>query len=686
MPEVILNMKTDRELAAEEITLLCAELNQHCHRYYVLGDPLIQDSEYDQLYRRLVELELQFPRLVSPQSPTQRVGDKPLPFFEQVEHELPMLSLGNAFDDGELVAFEVGIQKQLDIETAIDFVCEPKLDGLAVGLLYEQGKLVRAATRGDGHTGENVTRNIRTIRSVPLRLQGENLPARLEVRAEVILPQSGFNELNRKQLEKGEKPFANPRNAAAGSLRQLDSKVTAARPLDIYFYSIAWLEGGDKPRSQYLALAQLKAWGLKVNPEIKQVKGAQAVAAYCRTMSEQRQQLGYEIDGVVVKVDSLALQQDLGFVTRAPRWAIAYKFPAEEVLTQLLGVDFQVGRTGAVTPVARLQPVSVGGVTVSNATLHNMDEIERMDVRVNDYVWIYRAGDVIPKIQRVALERRPENAQVIARPSHCPICQAEIETVEGEVVIRCDAGLSCAAQQREAVKHFVSRRALDVDGLGARLVEQLVDEHLVENIADIYALKLEALIKLERMGDKSARNLIAALEKSKATTLPRFLYGLGIPGVGESTALSLASSFGSLKKIQQADEDLLLAIDDIGPIVAHHVSHFFKQPENKTVIDALLSAGLHWPDLMVQNVAEGSAESALAGKTFVLTGTLTQFTRAQAKEYLQAVGAKVAGSVSKKTDYVVAGEAAGSKLVKAQELGVEVLSESQLLVLLELDG
>ncbi|MBL4606370.1 MAG: NAD-dependent DNA ligase LigA [Pseudomonadales bacterium] len=674
-------MSAETTTAAKEAASLRNNINEHSYRYYVLDAPSIPDNDYDRLFRRLQELEKNFPEVLVLESPTQRVGEKPQPHFDEVKHEVPMLSLGNAFDSEELGDFEKGIQKQLSDTSPLAYTCEPKLDGLAVSLLYENGKLVRAATRGDGSTGENITSNVRTIRSIPLALMGENIPRKLEVRGEVILPLQGFSQLNSKQIGKGEKVFANPRNAAAGSLRQLDSRITATRPLDMYCYAIGWMEGESLPATHGEVLAYLKSLGLKVNPEAAQVTGAEAVAEYCRAMAEKRSTLAYEIDGVVVKVDSLALQAKLGFVTRAPRWAIAYKFPAEEAVTQILDVDFQVGRTGAITPVARLKPVSVGGVTVSNATLHNLDEIKRLDVRINDFVVICRAGDVIPEVQRVVMAQRPDNATQIPQPKHCPVCNSELEYTEGEVIVRCDAGLACQAQLKEAIKHFVSRRALDVEGLGAKLVDQLVDEGLVNNVAELYHLNVEQLSKLERMGPKSAQNVKDALDKSKQTSLQRFLYSLGIREVGDATALALARNFGSLEKIQAANEEVLMAVDDIGPIVAQHIHHFFQQEENINVIHSLLDAGLEWDPVPVVAKSEGSQ---VAGKTFVITGTLALFTREQAKAKLQEQGAKVSGSVSKKTDYLVAGEEAGSKLSKAQSLGVEVIDEQQLQELLTL--
>lgn len=670
------------QAASEEAAVLRRVLSEHNYRYYVLDDPSIADSEYDRLFHRLQQLEAQYPKLITPDSPTQRVGGEALPFFEEVRHGAPMLSLANVFNFADLFDFEKSIQKQMGNDEAVCFTCEPKLDGLAVSLVYEKGTLVRAATRGDGHTGENITSNIRTIPSVPLHLRGESFPEVLEVRGEVILPLKGFAELNHDQMQKGEKVFANPRNAAAGSLRQLDPRITARRPLDIYCYGLVWSEDQSGFTTHQEVLAYLRVLGFKINPEIEQVIGTEAVVDYCRRMADRRSQLAYEIDGVVVKVDSLLWQEQLGYVTRAPRWAVAYKFPAEEVVTQLLGVDFQVGRTGAITPVARLKPVIVGGVTVSNATLHNFDEVKRLDIKINDYVVICRAGDVIPKVQRVLLEKRPATVLAIVPPTRCPACHAEINYVEGETIARCDAGLACKAQLKESIRHFFSRRALDVEGLGTKLVNRLVDEGLVTNVADLYTLTLEQWSGLERMGPKSAQNIIQALEKSKQTTLSRFLYALGIRGVGEATALALAQHFSSMVSIESADEETLMNVSDIGPVVAFHIHHFFAQEENQRVIQALLAHGVQWPRGASAPGVMGAMTNPLFGKTFVLTGTLNHLTRDEAKALLQAKGAKVAASVSSKTDYVVAGEAAGSKLTKAQELGLPVIDEQQLMLLL----
>lgn len=673
---------SESEALQQEATQLRAALNEHNYRYYVLDDPHISDAEYDRLFRCLQALEAQHPELICPDSPTQRVGAAPLASFNEVQHATPMLSLANVFEFDGIVEFERSIQKQLGSDAPVDFICEPKLDGLAVSLVYENGLLKQAATRGDGQTGEDITANVRTIPSVPLRLRAEQLPSVLDVRGEVILPLKGFAALNHDQQQKGEKLFANPRNAAAGSLRQLDSRITAQRPLDMYCYSLVGLAESQGFTQHHEVLSFLAQLGFKVNPEIERVSGAKAVMDYCQRMAQRRGQLAYEIDGVVIKVDSLAWQEKLGFVTRAPRWAIAYKFPAEEVETQLLDVDFQVGRTGAITPVARLKPVNVGGVTVSNATLHNFDEIKRLQLKINDYVIICRAGDVIPKVQSVVLEKRPVDARAIVPPHVCPVCHAAITQVEGESILRCDAGLACKAQLKESIRHFVSRRALDIEGLGSKLISQLVDEGLVSEVADLYQLTESQLSALERMGTKSARNILQALEKSKHSSLERFLYALGIREVGETTALALSRHFNSLEAISSADLDALMSVPDIGPVVAQHIQHFFAQAQNQAVIKRLRDAGLQWPEVKHLASESDDIQSALAGLTFVLTGTLANLSRDEAKALLLAKGAKVASTVSSKTDYVVAGEAAGSKLDKAQALGITVIDEQHLLTLL----
>ncbi|MFO7592571.1 MAG: NAD-dependent DNA ligase LigA [Pseudomonadota bacterium] len=662
----------------EELRRLIAH---HNYRYYALDDPEIPDAEYDRLFRELQQLEQDYPDLITPDSPTQRVGAEPLKGFAEVRHAIPMLSLGNVFSEEELTDFDRRVREGLGVDE-VAYCVEPKLDGLAISIRYENGVLVRAATRGDGATGEDVTQNVRTIEAVPLKLYGEDYPEVLEVRGEVYMDKAGFEHLNQRQREKGEKTFANPRNAAAGSLRQLDSRITAQRPLTIYCYGVGVVEGAEMPGRHSEILEKLKQWGLRVCPEIRVVQGAQGCLDYYNEIGERRDSLPYEIDGVVYKVDSLARQQELGFVSRAPRWATAHKFPAQEEMTRLNDVEWQVGRTGALTPVARLEPVHVGGVMVSNATLHNPDEIARKDVRIGDTVIVRRAGDVIPEVVGMVASRRPDDTVPIETPTHCPICGSDVLQDEGEAVPRCTGGLFCSAQRKNAIKHFASRKAMDIDGLGDKLVEQLVDADLIKDVADLYALTREQLAGLERMGEKSAANLVDALEKSKATTLERFLYALGIREVGESTARTLANHFGSLDKVEQAEEAQLLEVEDVGPIVAHHIHTFFRQPHNREVIDKLIAAGVQWPDVERMQ----AEEQPLAGQTFVLTGSLSTFTRDEAKERLQALGAKVSGSVSKKTGVVVAGEAAGSKLAKAEQLGVEVWDEARLQALFERYG
>ncbi|CSA07977.1 NAD-dependent DNA ligase LigA [Vibrio cholerae] len=665
---------------AQRLTELRKTLHEHGVRYYVEDAPTIPDAEYDRLMRELLELEVAHPELMSSDSPSLRVGGRPLDAFESVVHEIPMLSLDNAFDDGELESFYRRMTDRIQAVQHSAFCCEPKLDGLAVSLLYENGVLTRAATRGDGMTGENITENVRTIKAIPLRLQGADFPTRLEVRGEVFMPKAGFEALNARALKKGEKQFVNPRNAAAGSLRQLDSKITAQRPLAFYAYSVGVIEGGELATSHYQRFLQLKGWGLPICPETKLVTSLAEVKAFYQDILQRRQFLAYEIDGVVIKVDDIQLQERLGFVARAPRWAIAYKFPAQEELTLLNDVEFQVGRTGAITPVAKLEPVFVGGVTVSNATLHNADEIERLGVMVGDTVVIRRAGDVIPQIVSVVLERRPENAKSIVFPTRCPVCQSDVERVEGEAVARCSGGLICQAQRKEALKHFVSRKAMDVEGLGDKVIEQLVDREMVSTPADLFRLRAGELTILERMGPKSAQNVIDALNKAKQTTLPKFLYALGIREVGDATALNLAQHFLSLEAIQQASLEQFIEVPDVGVVVASHLLAFFAQDRNQQVINELLEQGITWPALTAAPVA---VDSALAGKIVVLTGSFTQLSRNDAKAALQALGAKVTGSVSKNTDIVFAGEAAGSKLAKATELGIQVFDEQALIEFLK---
>jgi DNA ligase (NAD+) len=663
--------------AAEQIEQLKAQIEDHNYQYYVLDNPTMPDAEYDRLMRQLMMLEEAHPELKTADSPSQKVGGIALDGFEKVTHEMPMLSLDNAFDEAEFLAFDKRIKDRLKDNTDLAFCCEPKLDGLAVSILYVNGVLVQAATRGDGQVGENITENVKTIRNIPLRLRGESIPERLEVRGEVFIDDKGFVSLNNKQREKDDKPFANPRNAAAGSLRQLDPKITASRPLKLYAYSTGIVEGYQLAETHFDQLMQLKAWGLPVCPEIKYVANAQAAYQYYEAILSKRSQLGYEIDGVVIKANNKAIQQLLGFVARAPRWAIACKFPAQEELTTLLDVEFQVGRTGAITPVARLEPVFVGGVTVSNATLHNADEIERLGVHIGDTVIIRRAGDVIPQVASVVKERRPLDAKEIIFPHTCPVCDSDIERIDGEAVARCSGGLVCEAQRKEAIKHFSSRKALDIDGLGDKIVEQLVDRELVKTPADLFSLRQGHLESLERMGPKSAENLVLALGNAKTTTLAKFLYALGIREVGEATARNLANHYKTLEAVQNASIEGLQDVSDVGEIVAKHVFYFFKEEHNQGVIGSLIEAGLNWPAL----AEKSDDELPLQGLTFVLTGTLNQMDRSEAKVKLQALGAKVSGSVSAKTHALVAGEKAGSKLTKAQDLGIDVLTEDDMLAL-----
>ncbi|SHI16059.1 NAD-dependent DNA ligase LigA [Ferrimonas marina] len=670
------------DTAKQRIDQLSAELAHHNHQYYVLDNPTIPDAEYDRLMRELQQLEAEHPALRRADSPSQRVGGAPMGQFESVAHLRPMLSLDNAMNEEEFSAFHLRTEERLAGE-AIRYCAEPKLDGIAVSLLYRDGVLERAATRGDGTTGEEITANVKTIGAVPLRLMGDQYPALVEVRGEAFMPKQGFEQMNAKALAAGEKTFVNPRNAAAGSLRQLDSRITAKRPLAFYAYAMGVVEGERAPLSDshHGQLQQLREWGLPVSPLVEAVEGEAGALEYFRKVGEQRPDLPYEIDGVVIKVDGIAQQERLGFVARAPRWAIACKFPAEEELTTLNDVEFQVGRTGAVTPVARLAPVFVGGVTVSNATLHNADEIERLGVMIGDTVIIRRAGDVIPQIVSVVMDRRPDDAREIEIPSECPVCGSKVERFEDEAVARCSGGLFCEAQRKEAIKHFASRKALDVDGLGDKLVELLVDRELVRTPADLFGLSASTLTMLPRMGMKSAQNLVAALDSARTTTLPRFLYSLGIREVGEATAANLARHFQTLEALRSADIEALVEVDEVGEVVAKHVYYFFRQPHNIEVIDALIDAegaGVNWPAIEVAD----ESEQPLKGQTWVLTGTLSEMGRSDAKAALEALGAKVSGSVSKNTHTLVAGEKAGSKLTKATDLGVAVLDEQGLLDLL----
>ncbi|WP_299788652.1 NAD-dependent DNA ligase LigA [uncultured Shewanella sp.] len=662
----------------KEIKHLTSVLNEHNYRYYVDDAPTVPDAEYDRLINRLKQLEAEHPELCLPDSPTQRVGGVALAKFDQITHLKPMLSLDNVFSEDEFGAFYKRISDKTS-ETPT-FCCEPKLDGLAVSILYRDGVYERAATRGDGSVGEDITENVRTIRSIPLKLRGSDFPPLLEVRGEVIMPKKAFDSLNDRARAKGEKLFVNPRNAAAGSLRQLDSKITAGRALGFYAYALGVVEPESWPLGQghFEQLMQLKSWGFPVSSEVKQCGDVKAVLDYYADILNRRDALDYEIDGVVIKVDSIAHQLQLGFVAKAPRWATAFKFPAQEEMTLLEGVDFQVGRTGAVTPVARLKPVFVGGVTVSNATLHNADEIARLGVKIGDTVIVRRAGDVIPQIVAIVAEKRPDGATEILFPQTCPVCDSMVERTEGEAVARCTGGLFCEAQRKEAIKHFASRKALNIDGMGDKVVEQLIDKELVASPADLFKLTASAMTMLDRMGMKSATKLVAAIENAKQTTFARFLYGLGIREVGEATAANLANYFKNLDKLKAADADEFIKVDDVGAIVAQHLTYFFAQPHNLEVVDNLLLAGVNWPD--IEEVSEDAL--SLKGQTWVLTGTLTRLNRNDAKAKLQALGAKVAGSVSKNTDCLVAGEAAGSKLTKAQDLGIKVIDEDALLVIL----
>ncbi|WP_323752270.1 NAD-dependent DNA ligase LigA [Marinobacter sp.] len=658
-------------LRAEELR---AVLDDHNYYYYVLDDPRIPDAEYDRLFRELQALEAEHPQLASDDSPTRRVGSSANTSFAEVTHRVPMLSLDNAFSEEELQEFDRRVRDRLKADEPIEYVCEPKLDGLAVSLHYEQGLLTRAATRGDGTTGEDITANIRTIPSVPLKLRGNDFPDLVEVRGEVYMPKAGFEKLNKGLADQGEKTFVNPRNAAAGSLRQKKSTVTAKRPLEMCAYSMAVLDEDQLPATHWESLQLVKGWGFRINPEMRLATGAKDCLEAYNALMDKRAGLPYEIDGIVFKVNRLDLQNQLGFVSRAPRWAIAQKFPAQEELTTIEGVEFQVGRTGAVTPVARLKPVFVGGVTVSNATLHNMDEVRRLDVHIGDTVFIRRAGDVIPQVVKVVPEKRPENAEGVAMPTQCPVCESDIVQIDGEAVARCSGGLYCPAQRKEAIRHYASRKALDIEGLGDRLIEVLVDAGMVATVTDLYRLTKFQISSLERMGDKSASNLVAAIDRSRNPVLWRFLYALGIREVGEATAKSLASYFGTLEAISDTSEEALQQVPDVGPIVAGHIRSFFDQSHNQETLKALKEAGVIWQDEQVTP----ADEQPLAGETWVLTGTLSQMTRDQAKEKLERLGAKVAGSVSKKTACVVAGEAAGSKLAKAEQLGVKVLDEAAL--------
>ncbi len=668
-------MKPASASLRQRVERLRAEIERHNYLYHVLDDSEIPDAAYDRLMAELRELEKRHPDLVVPESPTQRVGAAAVPEFSQVRHHLPMLSLDNLFTREDVDAFDRRIRERLETEDQISYACEPKLDGLAVSLTYRGGLLALGATRGDGTIGEDVTHNIRTIETVPLRLRGRAWPELLEVRGEVFMSKVGFDEMNRHAAEKGEKVFVNPRNAAAGSLRQLDPRLTASRPLEIYFYAASRFEGQPMPVLHSEILQVLRGWGLRTSPDIRVVSGVTGLLGYYEDISRRRSSLRFQIDGVVYKVDSIDQQRRLGFVARAPRWQIAHKFPAEEEMTTVRAVEWQVGRTGALTPVARLEPVFVGGVTVSNATLHNIDELRRKDVRVGDTVIIRRAGDVIPEVVRAIPEKRPAKSSAVRLPQKCPVCGSGVEREAGEAVARCTGALTCPAQLKESLRHFASRRALDIEGLGSKLIDQLVDSGMVRNAADLFGLSAEQLARLERMGERSAANLVESLERSKRTTLARFLYALGIRDVGEATAEALAGHFQTLDALRSSTTEALEIVPDIGPITAAHVHAFFAEPRNARVIKALIAHQVRWP--AVQRAA--ARDSPFTGKTIVLTGKLSAMSRGEAGDHIRERGGRVATSVSKKTDYVVVGDDAGSKLKKAAQLGVAILEEDEFL-------
>lgn len=669
------------ERVRERAEALRARIRHHNYRYYVLDDPEIADAEYDALYDELVALEAEYPDLVTVDSPTQRIGGEPLTQFASVEHQVPMLSLDKCTTTRELEDWLARCRSRLDHQGPLELTCEPKIDGVAVSLRYEGGRLVLGATRGDGQTGEDITANVRTLRAVPLLVEHADLPAVIEVRGEIYLPQADFQAYNARARETGGRTLVNPRNGAAGSLRQLDPRVTASRPLTMFCYGIGRIEGDWQPQTQMEVLERLQRWGFRVNPEVRLVDDTAGAEAYIDDLLQRRARLGYDIDGVVIKVDRLDLQRRLGTITRRPRWAMAFKYPAEEATTQVQAVEFQVGRTGAVTPVARLEPVFVGGVTVSNATLHNMDEVARLDLHVGDTVMVRRAGDVIPQVTAVIAARRPADAAPVALPPACPSCGSPIVRAPGEAVARCSAGpRTCPAQRKESLRHFASRLALDIEGLGDKLVEQLVEGDLVREPADLFRLSRDTLAGLDRMGDKSAENLLKALERAKETTLARFIYALGIREVGEATAQNLARHFGSLEALMAASVEDLEAVADVGPVVAGHVHGYFADPERREAIDDLRAVGVRWP------APTGGGPAPLVGQTWVLTGSLEAMSRDEARERLQQLGAKVAGSVSGKTSVVVAGPGAGSKLDKAQALGVTVIDEAAFLDLLAQHG
>ncbi len=676
-------MNQETNMTHQQMLDLIQQLNDYSYAYHVKDAPIVPDAVYDRDYRQLQDIETEHPEWVQHDSPTQRVGEKPDSGFVNVAHTVPMLSLDNAFDNNSLADFDQRVRKLLNADNLV-YCCEPKLDGLAISLRYEEGRLVRGVTRGDGLSGEDITSNIKTLHSVPLMLRTKTPPAVLEVRGEIYMPKEGFEKLNALAIKQGDKAFVNPRNAAAGSLRQLDPKITATRPLVMCAYSIGYVEGWNQPESHYEGLLQLSEWGFRTNDLMKRVEGATGCIEYYEMLNEKRADLSYDIDGIVYKVDQISLQNQLGFIARAPRWAIARKFPAQEEMTRVVGIDFQVGRTGAITPVARLEPVFVGGVTVSNATLHNKDEIARLGVRVNDYVVIHRAGDVIPKVVQVLVDKRPDNTTEVVFPDACPVCGSDLEQVEGEAIIRCTGGLVCGAQLKESLKHFVSRKAMDIDGLGDKLIEQLVDQEFVKTPVDIFTLyeKKELLLAMERMGQKSVEKLLASIESAKSTQFNRFIYALGIREVGEATARALTNYFTELDDLMAADQETLVEVEDVGPIVAQHVKLFFDQEMNRKTIHGLLGAGVVWE----KKSQASSDELPLSGKTYVVTGSLSQFSRDQVKDKLQSLGAKVSSSVSVKTDCLVAGEKAGSKLTRAQSLDVPVIDEAGVIALLSQHG
>ena len=670
-------MKADKENIKNKIQELIEKISTFDYQYYVLDNPSISDFEYDKIFKLLVDLENKNPELIRPDSPSQRVGGKALDSFESVIHRQAMLSLNNAFEEDELIAFDKRIKDDIGIDE-VEYAVEPKFDGLAITLTYENGIFVQGATRGDGYTGENVTHNLKTIRSIPTKLNHTNPPKILEVRGEVLMLKKDFELLNQKQESLDEKKFANPRNAAAGSLRQLDPRITATRPLTFFSYGLGVCEPNLNLKTHTETIQLLKQFNLPISDLSSSVKGVKGLQSFYAKVLKLRDTLPYDIDGVVYKVNSFNYQSELGFVSRAPRWAIAHKFPAEEALTEILDINVQVGRTGAITPVARLKPVFVGGVTVTNATLHNEDEMIRKDVHIGDMVSVRRAGDVIPEIVRVLVDKRPKTIRKFKMPTECPECGSPLIRIDDEAIIRCSGGLICPAQQKQSIIHFASRKAIDIEGLGDKSVEQLVNVGLIQGLPDIYKLELEQLVSLDRMAEKSSQNLLDAIEKSKLTSLPRFIYALGIRNVGESTAKDLAGFYGDLYEIMNQTEESLQIVPDIGPTVAKSISDFFRQTKNREVIESLISLGVHWPKYDIKKSASG----IFATKTFVLTGTLPSMSREEAKSIIEMNGGKVVGSVSKKTDYVVAGSDAGSKLATAQELGVKIISQQELLKLI----